>query len=76
MRTEPLLWPGRGWEDNIKKCILKKSLWLVWAGLIRLRITNVSEPSGSIQCGEFIDLRKCFSSSRRTLLYGVGQLVN
>jgi hypothetical protein len=55
--NRPLGRPRRRWEDNIRM-IIKKWHVGVWTGLGWLRIGTGggNEPSGSIKCGEFLDL--------------------
>jgi hypothetical protein len=57
----PLERPRRRWEDNIKM-VLQNRDGEAWTGLMWLRIGTGGrryecgdEPSGSINCGEFLD---------------------
>jgi hypothetical protein len=60
-RKRPLGRPRSKWEDNIKMDLQERG-WRAWTGLIWIRIgtgdghcKTGNEPSGSINCGEFLD---------------------
>jgi hypothetical protein len=52
----PLGRPRRRWEDNIKRNLQEIESWLMdWIELAQNRDNRGNEPSGSIECGEFLD---------------------